>query len=110
MNPFIDRLKIIFVGLFFIGAVAAWGYQFFWVRPAKICESQQRWWDGSTRTCATPIYIPDITGRPAGVSREDWSKQQAAKAQLRERLGPNTQGSAPKAAETPKPVEAPKGK
>ena len=26
-----------------------------------------------SRTCAKPIYIPDITGRPAGVTRADAS-------------------------------------
>jgi len=105
MNITIDRLKIIFLGIFAVAVVAIWGYQIFYVWPAKACERDQRWWDGSTRTCATPIFIPDITGRPAGVSREDWSKQQAAKAQQRERMGPNAQGSIPKV-EAPKPAEA----
>ncbi|HYE44412.1 MAG TPA: hypothetical protein VEA44_01430 [Caulobacter sp.] len=106
MNTTIDRLKVLFLGLFFVGAVAAWTYQFFWVRPAKQCESQQRWWDPSTRTCATPLYIPSMTGRPEGVSREDWARQQAAKAQLRDRLGED--GEAQAAGPAAKPAAEPK--
>ena len=37
------------------------------------CEARGDWYDIETRTCATPIYVPDITGRPAGVSRAEAS-------------------------------------
>ena len=80
MNPTIEKLKIIFLGIFFFAAAVSWGYQVFWVWPQRKCESQGYWWDGSTRTCAAPIYIPNLTGRPAGMSREEWSEKQAAKA------------------------------
>jgi hypothetical protein len=78
MNRTIDRLKLIFLGVFFVLAAASWGYQALWVWPAKNCEADGKWWDGSTRTCAHPIYIPDLTGRPAGVSRKEWSEKKAA--------------------------------
>jgi hypothetical protein len=78
MNRTIDRLKIIFLGIFILGAVASWGYQALWVWPARNCEANGNWWDPSARTCAHPIYIPDITGRPAGMTREEWSKKKAA--------------------------------
>jgi len=87
MNRTIDRLKLVFLGLFALGAVGVWAYQLMWVRPAKQCEAQQSWWDASTRTCATPIYIPDITGRPEGMSRREWSELQAARKVEAERLG-----------------------
>lgn len=103
MNRTIDRLKIIFLGIFAVGVVAIWGYQIFWVWPAKQCEQQRRWWDGATRTCATPLYIPALTGRPEGVSREEWSKRQAAAEQQRERLGERAVADEAK----PPPVPAP---
>ncbi|HEX6866214.1 MAG TPA: hypothetical protein VF122_05675 [Caulobacteraceae bacterium] len=78
MNPTINRLKLIFLAVFFIGAVAAWVYQVWWAIPQKQCEADGKWWDAGTRICAQPIYIPDITGRPEGMSRKEWSEQKAA--------------------------------
>ena len=66
MNPFIDRLKLLFLGLFFIATVAVWYFQLFWVLPARKCESHGGWWDHQTHICATPLYLPNLTGRPAG--------------------------------------------
>ncbi|MFZ5671171.1 MAG: hypothetical protein ACOY4K_16910 [Pseudomonadota bacterium] len=79
MNRTIDRLKLIFLGLFALGAAGIWAYQIFYVVPARKCESHGGWWDGRTRLCGAVIYIPSITGRPAGVSRREWSEQQAAR-------------------------------
>lgn len=106
MTNTITRLKWIFLGVFAVGVVAVWVFHIFWVWPAKKCESQGRWWDGSTLTCATPLYIPAITGRPEGVSREDWSKRQAAAQQQRERLGDRAVADETPKAEA-KPAEAP---
>lgn len=80
MNTTIDKLKLFFLGLFVIGAAASWGYQVLWVWPEKNCEAEGSWWDSATRTCAHPIYIPDITGRPEGVTRKEWSERKAAEA------------------------------
>jgi len=80
MNPTIDRLKLIFLGVFLLAAAASWGYQIFWAWPQRDCERRGAWWDSSTRTCANPIYIPAITGRPEGMSRKEWSEKQAAEA------------------------------
>ncbi len=107
----INRLKFLFLGLFAIGVVAVWTYQIFWVWPAKTCERQQRWWDADTRTCAIPIYIPDITGRPPGMSRQEWSEKQAARKIMEERYGagvklPAEAAPAPKAAEPAKAAAA----
>jgi hypothetical protein len=80
MNPTIDKLKLLFLALFVVGAAASWGYQVLWVWPSKNCEARGAWWDPGTRTCAAPIYIPDITGRPEGVTRKEWSEKKAAEA------------------------------
>lgn len=98
MNPVIDRLKIVFLVLFAIGTVAIWGYQIFYVWPAQKCDDRAGWWDVKGRTCATPIYVPSITGRPKGMSRKDWSELQAAKQAQREREGYPTGEAAPEAA------------
>jgi hypothetical protein len=96
MNPTIDRLKIFFLVVFAIGAAAIWGYQIFYVWPAQKCDERAGWWDFKGRICATPIYIPSITGRPAGMSRKEWSEQQAARQAEREREGyPTTEEPAP---------------
>ncbi|MBX3480616.1 MAG: hypothetical protein KF842_09455 [Caulobacter sp.] len=98
MNKTIDRLKLVFLGLFAVGVVAIWAYQILWVWPAKRCDRQQAWWDPATRTCATPLYIPDLTGRPAGMTREEWSKKQAARKLREDAYGPGV---------TPPPIELP---
>ena len=65
MNPLIDRMKVFFLGVFAIACVAVWAYQLLWVAPEKRCEAQGDWWDPQSRACATPIYLPNLTGRPA---------------------------------------------
>jgi len=66
MTRLIDRLKLFFLGVFFISCVAVWTYQLLWVAPEKKCESHGNWWDPFSRVCATPLYLPNLTGRPAG--------------------------------------------
>lgn len=85
MTSTLNRLKWIFLGLFAIGCAAVWIYHLFWVWPRERCEASHRWWDGSTRICAQPIYIPDITGRRPGESREEASLRAAAEQAAAER-------------------------
>ena len=66
MNRLIDRLKLFFLGLFAISCVGVWAYQLLWVAPRKACEAHRNWWDPASRVCATPIYLPNLTGRPIG--------------------------------------------
>ncbi|HUO22485.1 MAG TPA: hypothetical protein VMU59_08215 [Caulobacteraceae bacterium] len=89
MNRFIDRLKLFFLGVFVIACVAVWAYQLLWVAPAKHCESQGDWWDPSARVCATPIYLPNLTGRPiAGLTPAQLkARAEAAKAKEAQVLG-----------------------
>jgi hypothetical protein len=71
MNRTIDRLKLVFLGLFSIAAVAIGYYQLSYARPEQACTSKGRWWDARTRSCGTPVFIPVLTGRPPppGVER-----------------------------------------
>lgn len=78
MNRTIDRLKLVFLGVFAVACAGVWAYQVFYVWPAERCEASQAWWDPETRTCARPIYIPDITGRRPGETREQASLRRAA--------------------------------
>jgi hypothetical protein len=113
MNRTIDRLKLIFLGIFAIGVVAIWAYQILVVVPARRCEGNGQWWDRDRRICAQPLYIPDITGRPAGMSRKEWSEKKAAEDMAREREGypagaPAAPAPAAKAAQAaPAPAVAP---
>ncbi len=40
------------------------------------CEQSGRWWYEEGRECVQPIYLPDITGRPAGATRAEASDEQ----------------------------------
>ena len=63
MNPVIDRLKLIFLGVFVVANIAMLTWQVGWVMPREKCEKAHKWWDGSQRVCAQPILISDVTGR-----------------------------------------------
>lgn len=108
----LKRLGILFFGLFALSVTATLVFQSYWVDPGERCEAEGGWWDIESRICAQPIYIPDITGRPAGVSRAEASDagnrellslerqvrdQQAAQQQAQ------TAPQAPAAAESPAP-------
>ena len=63
MNPTIERLKLIFLGIFALANVGIVVWQVGWVMPADRCAKAHKWWDGSARVCAQPILTSDITGR-----------------------------------------------
>ncbi len=84
MNRLIDRLKIFFLGLFAISCVVVWAYQVLWAAPRKACEAHGDWWDPSSRVCATPIYLPNLTGRPIGALSPAQLKARAQDASARE--------------------------
>lgn len=77
MNRFLTfpRLAVLFGGLFVLMVVGIVLLQRIWVDPGRRCEASGRWYDIEHRVCAQPIYIPDITGRPADVSRADASNR-----------------------------------
>jgi hypothetical protein len=59
----LERLKIIFLGLFAVLTAAMLIWQVGWIWPRQSCEKAHKWWDGSQRVCAQPILISDVTGR-----------------------------------------------
>lgn len=67
------RLSILFLALFAVLVTATMVFQRFWVEPGDRCENRGGWYDLEGRVCATPIYIPDITHRPEGVTRAEAS-------------------------------------
>ena len=67
------RLAMLFAGVFGLAVIGIFALQDYWVAPGKRCEAAGKWYDMETRICATPIYIPDITGRPAGTTRAEAS-------------------------------------
>jgi hypothetical protein len=63
MNPVIDRLKLIFVGVFLVINIALAVWEFGWELPKENCEKAHKWWDNQERACGTPVLVSDITGR-----------------------------------------------
>ncbi|HVI32181.1 hypothetical protein [Phenylobacterium sp.] len=63
MNRTINRLKLIFLGVFAVLSVGVLVWQVGWVMPMKKCEEAHKWWDHGQRVCAQPVLISDITGR-----------------------------------------------
>ena len=65
MNPNIERIKLIFIGVFALLVATVIVYQVGWAMPRKKCEDAHRWWDSGQRVCAMPVLITTITRRPA---------------------------------------------
>jgi hypothetical protein len=103
MNRFIDRLKLFFLGVFAIACIAVWANQLWWVGPEKRCESHGNWWDPTSRVCATPIYLPNLTGRPAGglSAAALKARAQAANAKEAQTLGVSHSSDQPSASGQP---------
>lgn len=95
MTRFYNRLMLGFVALFLIGAGGAVAYQFMYVIPAQKCEAAGNWWEPSTRACATPVFLPHITGRPIDA---------AARARAAHEGLPEAEARSPKAEPDPRPA------
>jgi len=63
MNRTIDRLKLIFLGVFALANVGVAVWEFGWALPERHCTEAHKWWDPDQRVCATPVLTSDITGR-----------------------------------------------
>jgi hypothetical protein len=63
MNKSIDRLKLIFLGIFAAANVGIVVWTVGWAWPEQHCLEAHKWWDGYQRVCAQPILTSDITGR-----------------------------------------------
>jgi len=66
MNRFLQRLMLSFLAVFVLAAIASILYAVYWQAPAQRCGLHGNWWDPSSRVCAKPIFLPDITHRPLG--------------------------------------------
>lgn len=69
----LPRLAAVFFTVFSLALVGLFVMQRVWIDPGDRCADKGWWYDMETRICAQPIYIPDITGRPEGVSRAEAS-------------------------------------
>lgn len=77
MNRTIDRLKLIFLGVFVIAAAGVWAYQMLIVKPRRECEAQGAWWGGDWRECGRAVSIAPYEGPPPPPI-EDLGKSRAA--------------------------------
>jgi hypothetical protein len=63
MNPTIERLKLIFLGIFAVANAAILVWTLGWAMPEQKCKEGHKWWDAQARICAQPILTSDLTGR-----------------------------------------------
>lgn len=64
MNTNIERLTLLFLGVFAALVVAVIVWQVGWIIPQHKCEKAHRWWDNGERICAYPVMVTDFTRRP----------------------------------------------
>ena len=95
MNPTIDRLKLIFLGIFAAANLVILAWSLGWQLPEQRCREAHKWWDGDSRECGQPILTSDITGRLI-------TNHQAREAALRA-IGRAPPSAAPVAPLTPSP-------
>ncbi len=69
------RLSMIFLSLFAVAMGVLLVYQVLVADVGDRCEAGGRWWDPNSRTCAQPIAIAEITGRPNGQTRAEASAE-----------------------------------
>ena len=81
MSNLIRRVFRITAAFFLVTCLVLLVVQVVWITPGQDCERAGKWWDWRQRTCAQPIQISDITGRPI----TDRSSHDAAKAEARAR-------------------------
>ena len=81
MSKLIRRVFRITAGVFVVVSLVMVVVQLVWINPGRECEQAGKWWDWRQRTCAQPILISDITGRPI----TDRKSHEAAKADARAR-------------------------
>jgi hypothetical protein len=69
MNATIDRIKLIFLGLFVLACGAIFAYHALFVWPKERCEAHGDWWDDQDRVCAVPMPIWTFTHRMPGAAK-----------------------------------------
>jgi hypothetical protein len=66
MENIYTRLRTLFLVLIALITAGSAAYQIFVLAPQKRCERAGNWWDPKKHTCAYPVDITKITGRPLG--------------------------------------------
>lgn len=69
------RLSVLFFSLFAVMIAGVFVFQHYWVAPGDRCEAAGKWYDIESRTCAQPISIAEITGRPLPGARAQASAE-----------------------------------
>lgn len=78
MNRVINRLKLVFLGLFAVLTTLVVVLYVVVMMPRDRCEAAGKWWDFEGKVCAQPVLISDVTGRTVWDKRaEAWVKSQA---------------------------------
>ena len=67
MNRTINRLTIIFLGLFLVCSAGVFAYHYMWVWPKARCEARGGAWAGKWMKCGTIYSIETLTRRPLNV-------------------------------------------
>jgi len=62
MNRMIDRLKLIFLGIFAVANVGILVWTTRLGQAGREVPGAHKWWDGDRRVCAQPVLTSDITG------------------------------------------------
>ena len=62
MSVTLNRLKLIFLGIFVLAAAGVWAYQMLYVAPRKACEEEGKWWSNEWRSCRYPVSIRKYDG------------------------------------------------
>ncbi|RYF96074.1 MAG: hypothetical protein EON94_16785, partial [Caulobacteraceae bacterium] len=57
-------VRWIMLGVFAFAVILIWSYQFLYAIPKERCERAGLWWAGRWRTCAAPLDVTKLTGRP----------------------------------------------
>lgn len=71
----IGRLSVLFFSLFAVMVAGVFVFQHYWMAPGERCEAEGKWYDIQSRTCAQPISIAEITGRPIAGDRAQASAE-----------------------------------
>jgi hypothetical protein len=61
MTRLVDRLKLVFLGVFALACAGAWAYQLLVVSPAQQCEANGNWWDRERRICGVVVDVRTFT-------------------------------------------------
>ena len=77
MNLSMRRLSILFGLCFAVLVGGVFLYRAMVVDPRDRCESEGGWYDTDNGVCGRVLYIPQITGREPGESREAASERNA---------------------------------